>query len=77
MPEAPVTMPEISVPPPPAPPQPEVKRKAEPSILPSLFHEGYGTYQTKPTSLSTRIRWSQRCWLPLICSRQLCPYHQD
>jgi protein TonB len=49
MPEAPVTMPEMSAPPP-APPQPEVKRKAEPSILPTLFHEGYGTYQTKPSS---------------------------
>jgi len=42
-------MPEVSAPPP-APPQPGVPRKAEPSILPSLFHEGYGTYQTKPTS---------------------------
>jgi protein TonB len=49
MPEVPVTMPDISAPPP-APPQPESKRKAEPSILPTLFHEGYGTYQTKPTS---------------------------
>ncbi len=49
MPEAPVTMPEISAPPP-APPQPEMKRKAEPSILPTLFHEGYGTYQTRPSS---------------------------
>lgn len=48
MPEAPVITPEISTPPPPA--QPQVQRKAEPSILPTLFHEGYGTYQTKPSS---------------------------
>src|SRR5712692_4540271 len=49
MPEAPVTMPETSAPPP-APPQSEVPRKAEPTILPTLFHEGYGTYQTKASS---------------------------
>src|SRR5437899_1686208 len=48
MPEAPVTMPETNAPPP--APQPEVAKKAEPSILPTLFHEGYGTYQTRPSS---------------------------
>ncbi len=49
MPEAPVAMPEVSTPPPPVPPQME-KRKAEPSVLPTLFGEGYGTYKTNPKS---------------------------
>ena len=45
MPEAPVTTPEASTPP---PPQPAAPPRREPTILPTLFGEGYDIYERKP-----------------------------
>lgn len=46
MPEAPVTTPEVQTPPPPQPAAATSRR--EPTILPTLFGEGYDIYETKP-----------------------------
>ena len=45
MPEAPVTTPEVKIPP---PAQPATTPRREPTILPTLFREGYDIYERKP-----------------------------